>query len=185
MNFLKKLFDDVSHKLKLKKDEKWILISVEKQILHLLKGNRLLKTYPVSTAKNGVGFEEGSFKTPTGLHRIAEKIGDGYPIGAVFKSRKFTGDIARIEKKPVSTNKDLITTRILWLEGLEEGKNRGVNKDGVVVDTFKRYIYIHGTDEEGLIGRAVSHGCIRMKNTDIVELFNMVEEGTIVYIVED
>ncbi len=184
MDFFKKLFLKVKKKIGLKEGVRWIFVSVKEQKLYLLEGDRVLKQYPVSTAKNGVGFEEGSFKTPAGLHRIAEKIGDDCPIGAVFKSRKFTGDIARIEKQPVSTNKDLITTRILWLEGLEEGKNRGVNKDGVVVDTYKRYVYIHGTDEEGLIGRAVSHGCIRMKNTDIVELFNMVEKGTIVYIDE-
>ncbi len=184
MDFFKKLFLNVSKRIGLKESDRWVFVSLKEQKLYLFKGYGVLKEYSVSTAKNGAGFEEGSFKTPTGLHRIAEKIGDGYPIGAVFKSGKFTGEIAGIERKPVSTNKDFITTRILWLEGLEEGKNRGVNKDGVVVDTYKRYIYIHGTDEEGMIGRAVSHGCIRMKNSDIVELFNMVEEGTIVYIEE-
>lgn len=167
-------------------DEKsfWILVSVKNQRLYLFKREKVFKEYPVSTAEKGVGFENGSFKTPLGFHKVCEKIGQGLPIGAVFKSRKFTGEIAEIEERKVSTGKDLITTRILRLEGLEEGKNRGYDKNGNLVDTFERYIYIHGTNEEGLIGKPVSHGCIRMRNKDIVELFDLVDVGTIVYIKE-
>ena len=166
------------------KNEVWIAVSVERQKLFVFEGSEVLKEFPVSTAKNGIGFVDGSFKTPLGFHRICEKIGDGLPVGAVLKSREFTEEVAEIENREVSTGKDLITTRILRLEGLEEGKNRGYDEDGNLVDTFERYIYIHGTNEEGLIGKPVSHGCIRMKNKDIIELFDLVDVGTIVYIAE-
>nr|WP_201327573.1 L,D-transpeptidase [Thermotomaculum hydrothermale] len=166
-----------------KENDLWVLVKVNEQKLYLLQGKKVLKEYAVSTAKNGVGNVEGSFCTPLGLHRICEKIGKGLPLGAVLKGRKFTGEIADIEKRPVSTGKDLITTRILWLEGLEEGKNRGYNEKGRFVDTKKRYIYIHGTNEEGLIGKPVSHGCIRMKNKDILDLWEKIEKGIIVLII--
>ncbi len=162
----------------------FIYVSVKKQKLFLFKGKKLVSEYPVSTAKNGVGSEDGSFKTPLGFHKIAKKIGDGLPFGAVLKGRVFTGVVADIEKEAKSTGKDYVTTRIMWLEGLEEGKNRGKNSEGKSVDSFKRYIYIHGTHEEGLIGSPASHGCIRMKNKDVIELFDKVKKGTIVFIGE-
>ena len=165
-----------------KEGDYWILVLISEQKLYLMKGKESVKEYPVSTGKNGAGFVDGSFQTPLGIHRICEKIGDGLPIGAVLKGRKFTGEIAEIEKRPVATGKDLITTRILWLEGLEEGKNKGYDEKGRLVDTKKRYIYIHGTNEEGLIGTPVSHGCIRMQNKDVIELFNVIENGVVVLI---
>ena len=165
-----------------KEGDYWILVLISKQKLYLMKGKEIVKEYPVSTGKNGVGFVDGSFQTPLGVHRICEKIGEGLPIGAVLKGRKFTGEIAEIEKRPIATGKDLITTRILWLEGLEEGKNKGYDEDGRLVDTKKRYIYIHGTHEEGLIGTPASHGCIRMKNEDILELWEKVGKKTLVVI---
>lgn len=138
-----------------------------------IEGDRLIRDYPVSTAKNGLGEHSGSYCTPRGRHRIAEKIGDGQPLYAVFKARVPTGEVWSRDLASSKPDRDWILTRILWLEGLEEGKNRGGTRD-----THSRYIYIHGTDEEHLIGTPVSHGCIRMKNVDVVDLFNLVESGT-------
>jgi len=141
------------------------------------EGDMLIREYPVSTAKNGLGETSGSYCTPRGRHRIAEKIGDAQPMLAVFKARVPTGEIWSRELASSKPDCDWILTRILWLEGMEEGKNKGGT-----VDSHNRYIYIHGTDEEHLIGAPVSHGCIRMKNLDVLDLFNLVEEGTEVLI---
>ncbi len=137
------------------------------------EGDRLIREYPVSTAKNGLGEQSGSYCTPRGRHRIAEKIGAGQPLYAVFKARVPTGEIWSRELAREKPGCDWILTRILWLEGLEEGRNRGG-----MVDSHDRYIYIHGTDEEHLVGTPASHGCIRMKNADVAELFDLVAEGT-------
>ncbi len=137
------------------------------------EGDMLIREYRISTAKNGLGERNGSYCTPRGRHRIAEKIGAGEPLYAVFKARVPTGEVWSRELARDNPDCDWILTRILWLDGLEEGKNKGGT-----VDSHSRYIYIHGTDEEHLIGTPVSHGCIRMKNADIAELFNLVEEGT-------
>jgi L,D-transpeptidase YbiS len=144
-----------------------IHISVRKQQLVLKSGRKRLANYPVSTSRFGLGSKEGSFKTPTGKFRITEKIGDGMPLGTVFKSRrpvKATKKILREE--------DLVMTRILWLDGLER---RNANTHG-------RYIYIHGTNHEESIGVPASHGCVRMRNGDLVELFEQVGVGTPVVI---
>ena len=144
-----------------------IHISVRAQELTLKRGRKKLATYPVSTSRFGLGSEEGSMKTPTGRFRIEEKIGDGMPLGTVFKSRrpvKATKKLLREE--------DLIMTRILWLDGLGA---RNAN-------THERFIYIHGTNHEEKIGEPASHGCIRMRNADLVELFELVKEGTPVVI---
>lgn len=137
------------------------------------EGDRLIREYPVSTARNGLDEQDGSYCTPRGRHRVAEKIGDGQPLCAVFKARVPTGEIWSRELTGTKPDCDWILTRILWLEGLEEGKNRGGT-----VDSHSRYIYIHGTDEEHFIGTPASHGCIRMKNADVLDLFNQVEAGT-------
>ena len=140
-----------------------IEISVRKQRLTLRSGRKKVAEYPVSTSRFGLGSKEGSFKTPTGKFRVAEKIGEGMPLGTVFKSRR-----------PVKTTRkalreeDLVMTRILWLDGLGR---RNAN-------THDRYIYIHGTNHEEKIGLPDSHGCIRMKNADLVELCERVSEGT-------
>jgi lipoprotein-anchoring transpeptidase ErfK/SrfK len=144
-----------------------IHISVRAQELTLKRGRKKLATYPVSTSRFGLGSKEGSMKTPTGRFRIAETIGDGMRLGTVFKSRrpvKATKKLLREE--------DLIMTRILWLDGLEA---RNANTHG-------RFIYIHGTNHEENIGEPASHGCIRMRNADLVELFELVEPGTPVVI---
>jgi lipoprotein-anchoring transpeptidase ErfK/SrfK len=140
-----------------------IRVSVRKQLLTLHAGRKKLGEYPVSTSRFGLGSKEGSLKTPTGKFRIAEKIGAGMPLGTVFKSRR----PVRATKKALRED-DLVMTRILWLEGLEP---RNAN-------THERYVYIHGTNHEDKIGVPDSHGCVRMKNADLVELFEQVAEGT-------
>lgn len=154
-----------------------IHISILDQKLTLYKRGKIFKTYAISSSKYGEGAQQGSGKTPLGKHRIDQKIGAHTPLGTIFKARRNTQKIAEIHTDPVDVEEDLVTTRILWLKGLEAGKNLG---DGV--DSFKRYIYIHGTNEEGLIGKKASHGCIRMKNSDVVELFDQVSEGDTIYI---
>jgi hypothetical protein len=136
-------------------------------------GDMLIRQYPVSTAANGAGEQDGSHCTPRGRHRIAEKIGAGAPLCAAFKSRVGTGEIWTPELDAENPGRDWILTRILWLDGLEPGKNKGGT-----VDTHNRYIYIHGTHEEHKVGTPASHGCIRMKNTDVAELFDLVKVGT-------
>jgi hypothetical protein len=132
---------------------------------------RLRHHFRVSTSRFGIGQVANSNFTPLGLHRIAEKIGGGWPVGTVFKSRKMMGYTWK--GLPNAT----ITTRILWLEGLEPGFNRGGN-----VDTHARYIYIHGTGDEPSLGRPASHGCIHLSANDLVPLFHRVPSGTLVWI---
>ena len=153
----------------------YIYIGINRQKLYYVKKGSLLKIYDVSTAINGAGNDIQSFKTPIGLHEIHEKIGDDLPIGALFKYKQFTGDILEIflDSVPIDSASDAITTRIMTLKGLENGVNFGSSK----YDTKYRGIYIHGTTEEGLIGKPASHGCIRMRNTEIIELFNAVNIG--------
>lgn len=136
-------------------------------------GDMLIRQYPVSTAANGLGERSGSYCTPRGRHRIAEKIGAGAPLYAAFKGREPTGEIWTPALDAADPGRDWILTRILWLEGLEPGRNRGGT-----VDSHARYIYIHGTNEEHRIGTPASHGCIRMKNADVAELFDLVKVGT-------
>ena len=143
-----------------------IIVDIKTQSLKLFSGQREVFTAPVSTSRNGPGFDFGSFKTPTGLFRIHEKIGAGSPPGTIFKGR------VPVDETPGSGD-DLITSRILWLDGLEPQN----------ANTRDRYIYIHGTDQEDLIGQPVSHGCIRMRNDDIVRLFEMVSVGNTVEII--
>ncbi len=159
-------------------DMPFIVVSVREQKLYLFKNRAVDHVYPVSTAVAGVGSRAGSNKTPLGLHRIAQKFGAGEPIGMIFKARRPTGKIAHIQTKPIKGDGDDVTTRIMWLEGLQPGVNKGPG-----VDSHARYIYIHGTPEEGLVGTPESHGCVRMKNHDVFKLFNQVPTGTIVDIV--
>jgi lipoprotein-anchoring transpeptidase ErfK/SrfK len=141
-----------------------IHISVTRQTLTLRgPGPDDLREYPISTSRFGLGADPGSFKTPLGRFEIAQKIGAGAPLGAVFESREPTGAIG----DPADPD-DLIQTRILWLRGLDPGN----------MNTFKRYIYIHGTNHEPALGAPASHGCIRMRNADVAELYEMVIEGT-------
>lgn len=154
-------------------------ISIAQQKLDLVEQGNIVLSYPVSTALNGQGEQMGSECTPTGLHKIRAKIGEAMPINSVFVGRRPTGesyDKNLAEKFP---DRDWILSRILWLGGLEPGKNRYGK-----VDSTWRYIYIHGCPDELMTGKPESHGCIRMKNQDVVDLFAQVEVGTLVNIHE-
>ena len=153
--------------------EQRIRIDFGSQTLELLEGPRVLARFAVSTAALGAGEQEGSEQTPRGLHEVRAKIGAGAPEGAVFAGRRPTGEVCDAELMRAEPGRDWILTRILWLRGLEPGRNRSGR-----VDSMRRYIYIHGTPEEATIGTPASHGCIRMRNADIIDLFDRVAIGT-------
>lgn len=155
----------------------WLLVDSSSQSLLVMSDNSLVSEYSVSTSKYGLGCEQDSFKTPLGAHYIAQKIGGDKQQNEIFVGREASGEIAEISHEKKSSELDLILTRILWLQGLEENRNCG---DGI--DSFQRYIYIHGTHDEGLLGSPASHGCVRMSNANIMELFERVAEKTFVYI---
>ena len=156
-----------------------IEIDIAAQTLSLTDGGKLLRQYQVSTAKNGVGERNGSFCTPRGRHIVRAKIGAGQPLNAVFVRRRPTGEVWTPELHEEYPGRDWILTRILWLSGREPGKNRLGD-----VDTMRRYIYIHGSPETAEMGRPGSIGCIRMRNRDIAELFDLVAPYTDVEILE-
>ena len=161
--------------------ELYLVQLIETQTLLVCKKDSIIVRYDASTSRFGNGIRENSFKTPPGVHRIREKIGAGAPLGRIFKGRRDTGvDWAHASDTMLpreSTEDNLILTRILRLEGLEEGINKGTG-----VDSYERYIYIHGTNREDLVGTPLSHGCIALRNPDIIHLFNIVREGTLVHI---
>ena len=146
-----------------------IHISIRDQRLTLKEGETLIRTYPVSTSRFGIGTEEDSMKTPIGRFRVAEKIGDGLPSDTVFQSR-----VPLKADDPLPPTEDLVMSRILWLGGLDEHNT----------NTRDRFIYIHGTKHEDKIGNPASHGCVRMRNADVIELFDLVDEGAPVVIEE-
>jgi len=147
-----------------------ININIKLQLLDLVEDNgTILRRYRISSAKNGVGELNGSFCTPRGRHIIRAKIGAGQPLNAVFIERRPTGEVYSTELAGRSPGRDWILTRILWLSGCEPGYNR-LGK----VDTMRRAIYIHGSPDTAEMGKPGSHGCIRMRNQDIVELFDLV-----------
>ena len=154
-----------------------IEIDISLQRLYLVDNSTIISSYPISSSKYGEGSKQNSFKTPLGSHMIKEMIGDQVPKNTIFISRINTQREAKIIHDQENSDNDYVTTRIMWLDGLEDGKNKGKG-----VDSYNRYIYIHGTHEEGLIGQKASHGCIRMFNSDVIELFNVVKKGTKVYI---
>ncbi len=157
-----------------------IEILISKQTLTLFDNfGGVTAKYAVSTAANGAGCEKDSGCTPLGAHIIRAKIGAGVEPNAVFVGRRFTGEICTPELMAQFPNRDWILTRILWLSGTEIGKNRLGN-----VDTMQRYIYIHGTPDSTDMGEVGSHGCVRMRNADVIELFDLVEAGTKVFISE-
>ena len=157
-----------------------IHVSVKDQLLTLLdEAGQVLHSYPVSTSKFGTGSQNNSNKTPLGLHRIKDKIGGAMPINEVFIGRMPHGSLDECIERGLELPEDVITSRIMWLEGMQPGRNQGG-----YVDTYQRYIYIHGTSDEEHIGTPTSMGCIRMLNADIVELFRLVESGTEVMIEE-
>ncbi len=154
-----------------------IEVDIQNQSLNLWDEAQCIKTYPISTGLLGVGELKGSFKTPRGMHYIRAKIGANAPENTVFVARRPTGEIYQPEFRNQFHDRDWILTRILWLSGLELGKNRLGE-----CDTFSRYIYIHGTPNDAKMGVPGSHGCIRMHNKEIVDLFDRVPVGTRVLI---
>ena len=148
-----------------------VIISVKDQKLMLMGNGTRLATYPISTSKFGVGDNWGRMTTPLGFLQVAEKIGDHAPVGAVFRNRRFTGEIL----KPNAPGRDPVITRIIWLRGLEASN----------AHAFSRCIYIHGTPEEKTIGRPASYGCIRMKSRDVADLYAQLPVGALVEIVSD
>ena len=155
-----------------------LIVSIAEQTVSLFEQNKFVKKFPCSTSRFGIGQTEGSNRTPLGLHRIAEKIGAGEPAGTVFKARQVIGHTSQPEFADAK-----ITTRILWLEGLEPGLNKGFNDD-VNVDSHARYIYIHGTADQKSIGQPASHGCIHLADADLIPLFDLLPSGTLVWISE-
>ena len=156
-----------------------ILVHLGTQTLDLVEGGRVVARYRVSTGSNGPGEERDSGCTPRGRHRIRLRIGEGCPENTVFVGRRPTGEIYCAALAAAEPDRDWILTRILWLTGAEAGRNRGGR-----VDTLRRYIYIHGCPDSAPLGEPQSHGCIRMRNADLVALFDRVRAGTTVDIVE-
>lgn len=154
-----------------------LLIDVPTQQLFYLLNGKCFKIYPISTAKNGVGERRGSEKTPRGWHIIRAKIGQACPINTIFVGRRPLEEIYLPQLEAKYPNRDWILTRILWLSGLEHGKNRLGE-----CDTMRRYIYIHGCPDSKPMRVPLSHGCIRMHNQDIIELFDLIPSGAKVFI---
>ncbi len=149
---------------------RYIHVQSSSQLLQLKQGNKVLQEYLISTAKNGLGEQQGSYKTPRGWHRVYQKMGSDAGLNAVFVSRQLTGEVYSDDLSQQFPDRDWILSRILWLEGLEPGKNLGG-----VCDTRSRYIYIHGTPDSAALGRPVSHGCIRMAPQDVASLFDYID----------
>ncbi|MBU0790328.1 MAG: L,D-transpeptidase [Gammaproteobacteria bacterium] len=150
-------------------------IDLSAQRLRLCDGEHQVMDVAVSTGANGIGEQNGSGCTPRGRHQVRAKIGQGAPPGAVFRGRRWTGEVWTPEAHDTQPGRDWILTRILWLSGLEPGRNRLGP-----VDTFRRYIYLHGTPPVTALGTPGSKGCIRMNNADIIRLFDLVAPGTVV-----
>lgn len=148
-------------------------VSIARQRLSLLRDGRLVHEYPVSTARNGAGQRNGSGCTPLGRHRIRLKIGDGCAPNSVFVARRPTGEVYDAALAAAFPGRDWILSRILWIGGCEPGHNRGGD-----CDTLRRFIYIHGCPDCEPMGVPLSHGCIRMRNADVVDLFERVRNGT-------
>jgi len=151
----------------------YIVVKIDQQRLYCFGVNdSILYEYPVSTSVNGTGNQNNSFKTPLGVHSIAQKIGEGCAINEVFIGRQPTGVLDELIGAGKTLPEDIISSRILWLRGMQPGVNQGEG-----IDSYQRYIYIHGTAEEKKLGIPASHGCVRMGNKDIIELFGLVDEG--------
>ncbi|MBK1791847.1 L,D-transpeptidase [Persicirhabdus sediminis] len=146
-----------------------VIVSVQDQQLLLVSEGQPVKAYPISTSKFGLGDQQGSMRTPVGKMEVAKKIGNGAPAGAVFKGRRRTGEVLR----PNAPGRDPIVTRILWLKG----------KSGGTRNAYERYIYIHGTPEERTIGQPASYGCIRMRSSDIIDLYKYLGVGSEVRVI--
>ena len=156
---------------------KEIQISISKQELYLFESGEITKTYKISSSKYGEGSKVNSFKTPLGKHEIKKLIGENEEIGTRFVGRVPTEIYPIYNSEEIYVSDDVVQSRIIWLSGMEEGINKGLG-----VDSYERYIYIHGTPEEWLLGKKASKGCIRMANSDVIELFDLLKGGETVYI---
>lgn len=159
-----------------------LLINIAKQTLIVFEHHKKVAEYPVSTAKNGIGSQQDSGCTPLGRHVIVQKIGDSAPINTVFVGRVPTGEIYSADFGAQYPERDWILSRILRLAGLEVGLNKGNNENGCC-DTYQRYIYIHGTPDDEPMDIPLSHGCVRMRNQDIIELFEQIKQDMLVTII--
>lgn len=175
---LKKEFAERLEALGLPVSKDYLLVSVDQQKLWHFCGDQC-DTYSVSTARAGRGCVQDSQQTPTGVLRVAEKIGAGAPAGMVFKARQATGQLWSTWPTP---DDNLITSRILWLDGLEPGHNAGSNAAGEGVDTKQRYVYIHGTNQFAKLGSPNSHGCVLLADAAMMQLFDRVPVDSLVYI---
>jgi lipoprotein-anchoring transpeptidase ErfK/SrfK len=158
------------------KNETGLWVRVDTQELLVIRGNQVVRTYRCSTAARGTGSERDSEKTPLGWHQVGAKIGDRLPTGAILEERRWKG---RVWRPGDQSDADLVLSRVLRLKGLEPGRNLGGN-----VDSWDRFIYIHGTNDVGELGRPSSHGCVRLSPTEIVELFDSVSVGCKVLITQ-
>ena len=154
-----------------------LFVNITEQKMYHIKEGKIVKTYVISSSSYGVGNKAGSNKTPIGLHKVKQKFGEKTPINGKMIGRVFYGNIATIYTDNTKSKTDDVCSRILWLVGLEEGLNKGEG-----IDSYNRYIYIHGTSEEGRLGKPASHGCIRMKNKEVIELYEKIKIGTLVLI---
>jgi hypothetical protein len=170
-------FNKTLSALGIKHADRVLFIRIGTATLQFHRKGSLVKSYVISTSKRPSSNVANSLGTPTGLHEIAERIGAGQPTGMVFKSRVPTGRHFSEVPAAESQSHNLITSRILWLRGLEPGVNAGGD-----VDTYGRYIYIHGTQREDRIGEPLSSGCVLMRNADIIELYDEVRAGDLVWI---
>ncbi|PWU05195.1 MAG: L,D-transpeptidase [Verrucomicrobia bacterium] len=176
LSTLQSQFLQTCQRLSLPPSPHHLLVHIPSQELYHFINNTLTKSYSISTSDNPPSCQENSFGTPWGMHKIAEKHGDNAPIGTVFKARISTNQTYLVS--PFNSSNDrLVTTRILWLAGLELGLNQGPN-----IDSFERFIYIHGTNREHLIGTPATLGCITLTNKDIITLFNSTPCDSLVYI---
>jgi hypothetical protein len=167
-------------RLGIKPADRLLLVRISTQTLQLYRGGELVRAYPVSTSAKPPSNLKDSLGTPRGLHEIAERIGGEQPLGMVFKGRRPTGR----HYLEHDDDGNLITSRILWLRGLEPGVNAGRDTEGRVVDTHERYVYIHGTNREERIGQPQSAGCVLLGNRDMVALHDEVRVGDQVWIVD-
>ena len=171
-------YNQTRARLGIKPADRVLLVRIGTATMQFFRGGGLVKSWVVSTSKRPPSNVKDSLGTPRGLHEIAERIGGGQPPGMVFKSRVSTGRHFS-ELPDGAVNDNLITSRILWLRGLEPTVNRGGN-----VDTYERYVYIHGTNHESRLGEPLSSGCVLMGNLDIVELYEDVRTGDHVFIAD-
>ena len=168
--------DYIENKCEISFDEV-LYVSIAEQKMYHIKKNKNVEAYVISSSEYGTGSKAGSNKTPLGLHKVKSKFGEKTPINGRMIGRVFYGQIATIYTDQTKSKTDDVTSRILWLEGQEIGLNKGKG-----IDSYKRYIYIHGTSEEGRLGTPASHGCIRMKNKAVIELYDKIKLSTLVLI---